>query len=220
MPRETQPSARFVGLLFIAVLLLAGVGLFSASYMQSESEKALDQAVQSAELLDDARSAQVNFKIQVQHWKNFLLRGHNAEDYESYINRFRQQADLVQEDLSAVLAFPTFDPGLHDEIAAILEEHARLGELYSDAMERFDPDNPASGFAVDRSVRGIDQDLTQRIDTAADQILAVEQARVAKITSALDEHFERARLFTSLATGLVLLMVILLVWRLRQRGRT
>ncbi|QPM90252.1 hypothetical protein [Pseudooceanicola algae] len=219
MPRETQPSARFVGLLFLAVLFLAGVGLFSASYMQSRSDAALRDAIHSAELLDEARSAQANFKIQVQHWKNLLLRGHDPEDFESYRTRFAEQEAVVQDNLSRMLDFPELDTAQKNEIAAIRDEHRRIGEIYREAMGRFTVGDLASSFDIDRSVRGIDQDLTQRIDTSAETILTTERARVEDISADLDALFQKTRLITSLTTGLVLLLVILLVWRLRARNR-
>src|ERR1041385_5108535 len=52
-----------------------------------------------------ARVLQVNFKKQVQEWKDILLRGHEAVDFEKYRDLFFKQESLVRENGKALTGF-------------------------------------------------------------------------------------------------------------------
>src|SRR5258708_8663339 len=45
--------------------------------------------------MEHARVVQVDFKKQVQEWKDILLRGHNPDDLAKYTQQFRQKEQLV-----------------------------------------------------------------------------------------------------------------------------
>jgi|GEM_PF-4079008 len=46
-----------------------------------------------------ARELQVNFKTQVQEWKNVLLRGSDSRDYDKYLSQFNNRRKQVLDHL-------------------------------------------------------------------------------------------------------------------------
>jgi methyl-accepting chemotaxis protein-1 (serine sensor receptor) len=215
--RSSSSTAQLVGLLIVGVLFLAAIGLFGVESTHDQGHSALKQAVASSTLLDEARSAQVSFKIQVQDWKNFLLRGHAPADHEKYVAQFGAAEARVNASLDELLASAQLPAALRDEVAAIRAEHTRLGGVYREAMQRFEAAKPESTFAVDASVRGIDQKLTQRIDAVAQQILSAERARVAALQQAFDSRYHTLRLLVIAATIIVLGLLVIVAWRARAR---
>jgi hypothetical protein len=208
-------TGRLVGLLVVGVLVLAGIGLFGVQLSHEEGAKALDASIASSDLLDEARSAQVTFKIQVQDWKNLLLRGHAAVDYDHYVARFGQDESAVEGILGRLAESPDLAEHLRTEVRAIAAEHARLGVSYREAIKQFRGADVATTFAVDASVRGIDQKLTQRIDAVAAEILAGEKSHATTLKAEFDRRYGQLRMTVMIATGVVLLLLGVVVWRLR-----
>lgn len=220
-PAARSPSsiARLVGLLIVGVLFLAAIGLFGVEFTHDEGHAALQQSVASSVLLDEARTAQVTFKIQVQDWKNLLLRGQNPADYDKYVAQFAEAEAGVDGSLAALGSSPLLPAPLREEAAAIRAEHTRLGVVYREAMKKYDRTQPASAFAVDASVRGIDQKLTQRIDAVAQQILAGERTRADTLRQQFDRRYRMLRTLVIAGTLGVLALLAGIVWRTRSAAR-
>src|SRR5258708_4526715 len=59
--------------------------------------------------MEHARVVQVDFKKQVQEWKDILLRGHSPDDLAKYSQQFRQKEQLVRAGAQS-LSDQTQDP--------------------------------------------------------------------------------------------------------------
>ena len=165
---------RLVALSALALTALVGVGVFSA-WQAARLNQQLTETVlkhqQMIEAVDHARSAQVHFKIQVQEWKNILLRGRNPADFEKYLNGFNKEAKAVETKLAALR-----DTALHLGIAerikvdAVLAEFGKLPPAYLAALEAYDRNASDPAGTVDKLVKGIDRGPTAKIDGLAKEI--------------------------------------------------
>ena len=74
-------------------------------------------------------TANLEFKIQVQEWKNVLLRGKKQESLDKYWKQFESQESKVNAQLTALqtLATNQNDPALVSQIKELLDEHTQLG---------------------------------------------------------------------------------------------
>lgn len=92
-----------LGALVICItLFVIGMSLFTwkhFAFSNSQNQKKLNEIQTYNQLTDDVRQAQINFKIQVQEWKNTLIRGHEKEDFEKYYELFSNQQQNVQKQL-------------------------------------------------------------------------------------------------------------------------
>src|SRR5579859_2839691 len=111
--------------------------------------------------VDSARLIQVDFKKQVQEWKDILLRGHEPKDLEAYTAAFYRQESRVQQE-AARLAGLLEDPRARSILAEFTDAHQNMGASYREALGRFRT-NPDPRIA-DRSVRGQDRLPTDKID--------------------------------------------------------
>src|SRR5262245_25223902 len=122
-----------LGSLLAMTLVVVGIfAMFSVWSLNRTHVVNNRQALEFLYALDDARSAQARFKIQVQEWKNVLLRGAVEADFTRHFNAFKADETEVRERLNS-LATRTDQLGLSDMAAtarSVAEEHKSLGQAY------------------------------------------------------------------------------------------
>ena len=208
---------RLYGLTLIAVVLLATVSLFAywqISALDSLFQQSSRQRQQLLEAVDNARAAQVHFKIQVQEWKNILLRGKDPEAFQKYLKGFGEQEAQVTDRLHKLQANVA---ALHLEsriqIAPVEETFAKLGPAYRSALNHYDRGSADPAAAVDKLVKGIDRAPTQAVDKLVtdlgDEALRLNQEENSHAADLYGTV--RLGLFLAALAALVLLGVIALI---------
>lgn len=193
------------GLVSVLVLLLGSSALFALSYTNQKSTAALTRLGQLHAAQVAAVETRVSFKTQVQEWKNILLRGRDAADFQTYHGRFRQRGADVQAGLAAIqqqLASLALDHGV---VAPLLAAHQALGAAYETALADFRPTAPDAPFAIDARIRGADRKLNDDIDALA---TTVERAAAAELKAcgenAIARYATLRRVTLAIATAAVL----------------
>lgn len=200
------------GALMAVFIVNSLIGLF-AMQMDREAAVADDERLHRlVNALDVAREAQVAFKIQVQEWKNTLLRGGAPADFNRYFAGFEAQERRVArhlESLAGMAAPLGLDANAIDEMRTA---HRTLGLRYREALTHYDAASPASAFAVDIHVRGIDRPLDHTIDTLAESARKRLTAVQAETDAAAAERTATLRTvaIAGMLVGLALIGVILL----------
>ncbi len=149
-------------------LVVAGAAVYE--YFNAEDSAA---AIQDAVTLDlanerDVLKIVVDFKKQVQEWKNVLLRGSDPAALDKYWASFERQEKSLQE-MARSLGARLGDAQTRDLLERFRKAHGDLSDAYRKAREAF----VASGFdpkAGDRLVRGIDRAPTRWLEQMAERI--------------------------------------------------
>lgn len=205
--------------MLVSVVVLAITGLFGIWYSHKSADDALRNLGDLTKLIDSSRKAQVEFKIQVQNWKNLLLRGQNAEDFALYSKKFEEQDRVVQSSLEAELASPELPTELRSELEGIVADHKKLLPQYQAAAAQYSSTNPATIFLVDESVRGIDQKLNDRIDKIAVQMVALEDKRLAEMRAKSDKLYASLQLVAFVVSGVTIICALALTWQSLRASR-
>lgn len=149
-------------------LVIGLVGLYglkeSRTALSEVRTEVYDRGVFLVEATDLARSSQVNFKIQVQEWKNTLLRGYDREQFDKYWGRFQDREDVVQGNLRDLASLLESYDVPADSVRSAAETHLELGNAYREAIKDYKHDDPKAHRVVDRMVKGIDRAPTKEID--------------------------------------------------------
>jgi methyl-accepting chemotaxis protein-1 (serine sensor receptor) len=205
MKLGTKPQLAFFTTIF---LMLAGalVGVF-------ELKESLNRYRTEVKASNDSQFAfdeiTIDFKEQVQEWKDTLLRGRDPGDRERYWSAFVEREREVATHTAALIA--SLPAG---ESRSLLEqfsqEHQKLSVSYRKGLERF----RSAGYdpvAGDAAVRGIDREPVRLLEQAGTKI-AIYRASVSAVAGA---DGERAAII-SLAAILLACAVCVLVFLLAQ----
>ena len=118
----------------------------------------------------EARRIQVNFLVQVQDWKDILLRGQNPEDLAKYTSQFHAQEAKVKADTRA-LANATDDGATRQSLNDFLTEDETLSAKYEAAYDVYTTHN-FDYKAADAIVRGMDRGPGEHLDNAVAELNA------------------------------------------------
>ncbi|MET1080035.1 MAG: methyl-accepting chemotaxis protein [Pseudomonas sp.] len=158
----------------------------------------LEGPLEASRLVDQAN---LEFKVQVQEWKNVLLRGQDPTNLNKYWAQFEAQETKVQTVLGDLATLSAADKTLHAQIERLRSEHRELGQRYRAGRDAFVAAG-ADAKAGDAAVKGIDR-------AAGEQMSAlVEQLRTGSVEQAtrISQDADRTIL---IGTGVMLLSGIL-----------
>jgi len=150
--------------LLVMTVAVGLVGWRTMAASNARNGEALRKTTAITDTADAARKAQVEFKIQVQEWKNILLRGQDRADFAKYSEGFAKSSDATRaalQNAQSRFAELKLSAALADEAIRMQDE---LNGHYREALKRYDPSNPASAYIVDKLVKGMDRPLTNKID--------------------------------------------------------
>jgi signal transduction histidine kinase len=160
-----------------------------------------------------ARRMQVEFKRQVQEWKDILLRGFNPEDLAKYTQQFQAQDETVNQIANSLVTAST-DAAMRVEFAQFRDAHNQLDAKYQESLTVFVASKGTDPRTSDRMVRGLDRPPTALLDGIVDRLVA-DVAASAKQQKAAAAARERAVVMTAAATLLgVLVALIFLIARI------
>ncbi|MBI3658735.1 MAG: HAMP domain-containing protein [Acidobacteria bacterium] len=174
--------------MLVGLSLLIGAGcasflIYRITEVSASYDRMRNQEVRQQDL---ARVMQVNFKKQVQEWKNILLRGSDANALAKYSEGFHKEERIVRksgDDLMTVIS----SAEVRSKIEEFHRAHERMSSGYAAALQAFTEAKGRNATAVDEMVKGQDRAPTDLIDQIVEHLKqqvnalsAAQQSTVAK----------------------------------------
>jgi methyl-accepting chemotaxis protein len=214
MERQTRSKnlillTGMVAFLFLINALLALFALSVSNEKQLANVKSLGEIMDG---LEEARSAQVHFKKQVQEWKNILLRGQKKEDFEKHQRAFFQEESAVDQQLEKLKLLADKLKIDVSSVEKILEAHQELGKRYRTALQNYSGENPNTIFLVDSEVRGIDRAPTDAMDNVVEQIQHQEMQIVSRAQEETKAQYSTWRIVLITGTSIGVILSFALLW--------
>ena len=205
----------FLGLVMLAATIIVGYGGWYGLDRTHELQiRSAATAAKFAATEDTARVAQVDFKKQVQEWKDLLLRGADAASFKKYHDAFVDESRHVDTDLST-LKWRMKDLGLDTNGAdQAIATHADLGAQYLAAIPHYDARDANSAHVVDQLVAGIDRAPTTAIDGLVAGMKHDAEAATQRIDEESTTAYHDASVLLVSVAACAMVTGALLIWAL------
>ena len=198
----TTLKTKILALLTAALLLVGLIALVSNILLSNKIDNFKHLIEVDNVAVSEVGNLNLQFKTQVQEWKNVLLRGHNTEDREKYWGKFVEQHEKVQRQAEAILALPISDD-LISQVKEFRQIHAALLSQYKKGLEAFQANNYDHKLG-DATVRGIDRAPGK----ALEDLVAQVQSQISEKNQTLQAQSANLQWLTNLAIVLALVMGI------------
>lgn len=179
-------------LIFIGIMSLFSIWSMNHVYLNGA------KLTQDNNLLENAAlKAQIHFKIQVQEWKNTLLRGRNSEEKAIYFSRFEDQENKVAYHLrqSQKICASIHSKDVCQVIEIVRFEHDKLGRLFRENLRQGSLESYEGMQKIDSIVRGIDKSLEKDIDMLFATFSKMKNEQIVKIKLEIDNRYLILRKF-------------------------
>ncbi len=167
---------RYFVLFFVAMTLISVFGGYQLARLLNKMEQRAEKLLVIELNLDDATSA---LGVQIQEWKDMLLRSGNPELYEKHRQAFQDSSVGVQYAFlrtKEAMQDAGMETGVIDQLS---NEHKSLIANYLVAQAKLEPGRDESTHAVDKLVIGSDRSLQQHLALVKEQTEMLVQQQLS-----------------------------------------
>lgn len=154
----------------VSALLIAGV-CFVYLFFQIQIKR-MDELDKTKERI---RTSQVDFKIQVQEWKNLLIRSRSPAQFVEQRKKFTDQSAKVRAELNDFLALKDIPVEVRKKAESLISDLTGLEARYLDALSQYEVGNMNSISIVDDAVRGADREPTRKFDDLTNEVIQLQK---------------------------------------------
>lgn len=194
----------------ILTMLIIAIGLYNFVVILESNQqfhKSVLEGRTMANAIDTARLSQVHFKKQVQEWKNILLRGNDKDLFDKHLRAFNEEDQKVNEYLKSLSQITSSSGMSVPQIADVIKVHETLGHQYREALKKYKQTDIKSAVLVDKSIRGIDRQMTDDIDTMVLIIKNMSEKRLKEMQSTVKTKLEAYQILSFIMIFLVIASV-------------
>jgi methyl-accepting chemotaxis protein len=196
----------------LSITVMASYGNYGLGIIEATSSEKMSEIAAHSKGVNLSRAIQVEFKTQVQEWKNILLRGQDVTAFTKYSKAFDSEGEEIKTLLNSIKVvmadMPEKDMILL--VDTLVKDHTDLMSKYHTALKNYQTDNINSMLVVDDMVKGIDRQFIENLE----KLVAFHETEIEK-------HLNESKALSSLIVGQfqqqveligLLIASVLLVW--------
>ncbi|AAQ57936.1 methyl-accepting chemotaxis protein [Chromobacterium violaceum] len=200
MDRQTSLAGQLAAIVGLVIAILLCASLFSLYQLWGSIRAFRDQVAADQQSVQQVLIMQVDFKKQVQEWKDTLLRGQDPAKLAKYWGNFEKKEQQVRDEGNALAASAT-DPQARQLLQQFVAAHQKMGDDYRKGLDAYK--QAGADFKVgDKQVAGMDRPPTELLTQASELLAKRAKANAAAAESSADSALWRVGV--AMAAGTVL----------------
>ena len=199
--------------ILIVIEIFALFSLWSINkIVQIEGEK----LYKISEINSSLKSADSNFKSQVQAWKNILIRGQVNKDYKKYKFDFNKKYAITQNKINGAYEECISSLILIDcnRINTIQEAHESLKIAYFRNLNLEELMSTEGYKIIDAKVRGIDRDLQNQFFQVTQEVNILFENKQNEFVELVSQRYQQIRFFLLVTLALAMSFILLKLYRI------
>ena len=199
--------------ILIAIEIFALFSLWSINkIVQIEGEK----LYKISEINSFLKSADSNFKSQVQAWKNILIRGQVNKDYKKYKFDFNIKYAITQDKINSAYEKCISSITLIDcnRIKTLQEAHESLKIVYFKNLNLEELMSVEGYKTIDANVRGIDRDLQNQFFQVTQEVNIFFENQQNEFVELVSQRYQQIRFFLLVTLALAMSFILLKLYRI------
>ncbi len=164
-------KVKILSLISICLVFLSAFSVVTTVISKTNTKDSLNQIEETTAYLKEITDIKVMFGLQIQEWKNTLLRGANAKQFQKYSTRFEKTGNKIIEKAQGLkLASHSGDFKLVD---IFLKHQENLLKGYIDAKDTYLGKESVHDYkAADKMVKGLDRKALKSLNKLEKQIIS------------------------------------------------
>ncbi|MEO9385428.1 methyl-accepting chemotaxis protein [Chromobacterium phragmitis] len=208
MDRQTSLAGQLAAIVGLVVAILLFSSLLSLYQLWGGIRTFRDQVAADQQSVQQVLTMQVDFKKQVQEWKDTLLRGQDPAKQAKYWGNFEKKEQQVRDEGNA-LAAQAPDPQAQQLLQQFVAAHQKMGDDYRKGLDAYKQAG-ADFKAGDKQVAGMDRPPTELLTQASDML--DKRAKANAIAAVSNANAALWRVVVVMAIGTVLGIALFLYY--------
>ncbi|AXE29845.1 hypothetical protein DK842_08050 [Chromobacterium phragmitis] len=208
MDRQTSLAGQLAAIVGLVVAILLFSSLLSLYQLWGGIRTFRDQVAADQQSVQQVLTMQVDFKKQVQEWKDTLLRGQDPAKLAKYWGNFEKKEQQVRDEGNA-LAAQAPDPQAQQLLQQFVAAHQKMGDDYRKGLDAYKQAG-ADFKAGDKQVAGMDRPPTELLTQASDML--DKRAKANAIAAVSNANAALWRVVVVMAIGTVLGIALFLYY--------
>ncbi|MFA6121548.1 MAG: methyl-accepting chemotaxis protein [Sideroxydans sp.] len=203
-------------------LTLSLQALYSIQVMHSDTRRANEVQHASNALSHDLNHAEIEFKEQTNQFKNILLQGGNSNDltgkFDAAYSATHNDLTHANEALQTLQQYTRTaqQEKLDADIMQLIDLHEQISKRYRTAIERY-VSSKGDAHSVDAMVRGIDNELTLKLEAASNSVEHFHTQQLAADAQQADAS-HRLHIIATIFLGVLLAVSIAILLTLARKS--
>ena len=162
------------------------------------------------------KSADSNFKSQVQAWKNILIRGQNNKDYKKYKFDFNKKYAITQNKINSAYeeCISSIIPIDCNRIKNIQEANESLKIDYFKNLNPKDLMSIEGYKTIDGKVRGIDRALQIQFFQITQEVDILYKNKQDEFVELVSQRYQQIRLFLLVTLALAMSLILFKLYKI------